>query len=197
MIALYSKMTMPQRIIAAVLIIAVAAASLFFLYLDPKTKNVHALKQKNEKTSKLIRLQEAQLARIKNPGKINEFLPPEKLETLASFDNKTLYSSEIPVLIELLEQVVEKSGGKNIRIEEGESSPVYIKMGRRNQIYEMKALPLLVVFDASYASASNFLFQIKAMRRMLKLTKVELRSEDLTGKIKVMADFQLYFAEEQ
>lgn len=196
MIELYAKMTLPQRIAAGVFLAAATVALLFFFYISPKAGSVAELKQNNEQTRKTIKLQEAQLARIKDPGKINEFLPPEKLDTLASFDNKTLYSSEIPVFIELLEQVVEKSGGSDIRIEEGETSAVYIKMGRQNEIYEMKSLPLLVVFDASYASASNFLFQVKAMRRMLKLTKVELRSEDLTGRIKVMADMELYFAEE-
>lgn len=142
--------------------------------------------------------QAAQLKKLGALGETNKRLEPEQIESLRASENEIAYASQVPDFLEALKSLGDQTGASEFTLTEGDISPAYVSLGPRRDVYEVMRLPVAVTFRSDYAVASNYLFQLREMKRLLRLESLEIVSVDKAGSgaVKVSLKIGIYFVEE-
>lgn len=178
-------------------IAAVVLGVAFFLaLLQPELAKTKTLRENARRLNEQATLIRAQQQKLEELGRSNLKLGPEQLEYLAARGNEVLFEGEVERFIEDIKEINEKVGGTQFAVSEGAIRPGYIAVGPRKDVYTLNYVPLTLDFKGDYAAASNFIFQLKAMKRLMTLDNVDIVSKDYSAGLNVRILMGLYFIEE-
>ncbi|HOX29407.1 MAG TPA: hypothetical protein PLQ76_09675, partial [bacterium] len=109
---------------------------------------------------------------------------------------EVIFSSQMTEFLNMLRELNEQVGGTHYSLQEKPSESAHLSLGQRGDVYDLMRLPVIITFNADYATASNFLFQLRSMRRMLRIEDTKFISEIYTGNLTVLVKMDIYFVEE-
>ncbi|HOO56132.1 MAG TPA: hypothetical protein PLN69_04865 [bacterium] len=178
---------------ALLLIVSVIA---YFLVIAPAVNSYKQKKSTYSMKEGEIRMLELQLEKLKTLGQLNRPVEAAQITELNKNDNGILFATEVPVFLKELRQLCEKVGGDNFNLIEGEIETAFLSVGPRNDVFKVNRLPLTVMFESNYSISSNYLFQLRAMKKMMVFEEIDVRSPDLSGEVQATIDMNLYFIEE-
>jgi hypothetical protein len=192
----YFGMTDPQRNRMTVVVLLLIFGGFFSTFIYPRVQTYSTAKKNLANAHIAVTRLEDQIETLKDRGKNNLAVEAAQIELLRTNENEVLFSSDMPGFLASLKDVDEKVGGGDFQIIEGKAGPAFLKIGQADDIYQLQRLPVKVSFTADYSTASNYLFQLSAMKRLMTFDNIEIKSDKYTSNLKITVDLGIYFVEE-
>ncbi len=192
----YFSLNGQQRALLLTVMLILFAGLLYAADLKPRM-DIHKRAQADNKnaieTSKRL---DEQLVRLKVLGKKDARVEASQFQMLKAANNELLFVSQVPDFVSLLRELNDRLGGRNFRVEEGPLSQAYITVGERKEVFKLMKLPVTLYFESDYSVVSNYLFQIHALKHLMKFKDIDVRSRDFSSDLRVMAQMDIYFIED-
>jgi len=194
----YYHLTDAQRVMANAALMLLLSAALYVGILGPAVKAQGKVQAELKRTQDTLKLMDAQLRKLKALGEIGRQLGPDQIAQLRAAGNDVAFESQVPDLLETLRELSEKAGGANFKLAEGNPGPAFVGIGPRQDVFGLARLPVTVEFEADYAGASNYIFQLGEVKRLLRLDRVRIASAGYTKPfpLKVTIDLGIFYIEE-
>ncbi|MFA6449545.1 MAG: hypothetical protein WCX65_08760 [bacterium] len=192
----YFELTGQQRAMLLAALLFMTASVIYGLALSPAVKAVQKAGSDKKVAIEAGKSMDVQIAKLRTLGMKNNEIGVAQTETLRANGNEVLYSSNVSSFMDGLRELNERLGGKNFRLEEGAIQSAYVTLGERNDVYKLMRLPAKISFEGDYSVMSNFLFQLYALKRMIKIGDVDIQTKGYTGDIRVTLDLGIYYVEE-
>jgi len=193
---MYFETSERNRTMISFVAAVVLGAALFVAFLQPELVKTKTLRENSSRLSEQVKLVKAQQEKFEELGRSNLKLGSEQLEYLAARGNEVLFEEEVERFIGDMKEINEKVGGSQFAVSEGAIRPGYIAVGPRKDIYTLSYVPLTLDFKGDYAAASNFIFQLRAMKRLMTIDNVDIVSKDYSAVLNARIQMGLYFIEE-
>jgi len=193
---MYFETSERNRTMISFVAAVVLGAALFVAILQPELVKTKTLRENASRLSEQVKLVKAQQEKFEELGRSNLKLGSEQLEYLAARGNEVLFEGEVERFIGDMKEINEKVGGSQFAVSEGAIRPGYIAVGPRKDIYTISYVPLTLDFKGDYAAASNFIFQLRAMKRLMTIDNVDIVSKDYSAVLNARIQMGLYFVEE-
>lgn|GEM_PF-2166088 len=193
---MYFETSERNRAMISFVAAAVLGAALFVAILQPELVKTKTLRENASRLNEQVKLVKAQQQKLEELGRSNLKLGSEQLEYLAARGNEVLFEGEVERFIGDMKEINEKVGGSQFAVSEGAIRPGYIAVGPRKDIYTLNYVPLTLDFKGDYAAASNFIFQLRAMKRLMTIDNVDIVSKDYSAVLNARIQMGLYFIEE-
>ena len=194
----YLNLTPPA--LAAILVagMAIAGFIMYTRYFTPELRKVDAARKQYESINNAYTVQMEKLKVIDaNPLDDDAVeIKPEHLQWLAERRNEITAGSGSSGLVNLIKSTARSTGGRDVEAELGAASAIYLRTGADNAEYRVRKQPLTLRFQSDYNGVSNFLFQLKAMGRLVELVKIEMNSDGRRNGLSAVVTMNLFFAEE-
>lgn len=158
---------------------------------DYKSKQENLKRQKSTIETQKVNIERLKLEITGKPG---EKLNSAHMADLAETGNSIEYLSHKDDLISELKKLGQRVGGKSVQITEEQLEDGYINSG--NRVFKTKMLPLEISMTTNYSGASNFLFQLKSMERLIKIKSFQMDSSDYIGTINAVINVDAYFIDD-
>jgi hypothetical protein len=188
-----------QGALLALLVIFMLAtgAIMYTVYLSPilaKTaaadKQLDSIRNAHEAQQQKLRLIQA------NPlDEDKTEIPPADMQWLTERGNELVYETERNALVEQIKGTSGRSGCKNISTEMGESEEAYVKAGEAGDVFRIGKQQMTLRCLSNYNGTANFLFQLRAMGRAVKVEKVEMISVENSGEVGAAIVMNLFYVE--
>jgi len=193
---MYFETSERNRAMISFVAAVVLGAALFVAILQPELVKTKTLRENASRLNEQVKLVKAQQQKLEELGRSNLKLGSEQLEYLAARGNEVLFEGEVERFIGDMKEINEKVGGSQFAVSEGAIRPGYIAVGPRKDIYTLNYVPLTLDFKGDYAAASNFIFQLRAMKRLMTIDNVDIVSKDYSAVLNARIQMGLYFIEE-
>lgn len=191
----FFELTSQQRRLAVLAVAVVFTLLLCGALIPNKLKAYNASKNSYNEAEKAAKLVVRTNGNIEENTKKGKLLSTQEVQQLRLNGNELLAESDIKEFLEILNEINERLGGHEIRIEEGMTTDAYMKLGPGGNAYKVSKLPVKIVFNSSYATLSNYLFQLHGMKRFIKLGNIEINNIGYSGDIRVTLKAGIFYLE--
>ena len=194
----YFNLAESQRMLIMAGVLLLMTAALYLAVINPLVQSYGLAKVNLARTNEAIVLLDGQLKELQSMGETNQKLGADQIELLRGSGNEIVFSSQVSDFLEVLKDLNAKVGGAGFELTEGEVGPAYIEVGPRRDVFEVKRLPVTITFETDYAGVSNYLFELSALKRLVRMENVEISSGryETTGTLKVSLEMGVFFIEE-
>jgi hypothetical protein len=193
----YYNLTDPERTMVMLAALAVASAVMYLLILTPMVKTWKNAKTELKRTGDTVYLLDTQLKKLKALGHANTHIGPEQIEQLRAGGNDAVFESQMRGFLDMLGGLNAKSGGKDFKLEEGNPGRAYVGVGPRKDVFDVMRLPVTITFKSDYSAASNYIFQLRELKKMVRIDDVVVESGSYTtmAPLKVRIEMGVYYLE--
>lgn len=192
----YLGLSQSQLRLIVVIILVIEAGLLYKFLLEPNISYMKSKQNELVKNTETINRQNINIERLKLEitGQPGENLGASQMADLAESGNSIEYVSKKDDLISELKKVAQRVGGKSVQINEGQLEDAYLNSA--NRVYRVKVLPAEITMTSNYSGASNFMFQLKSMEKLIRLKGFQMDSSDYVGSINAIVNVDLYLVDD-
>lgn len=187
----------PSQLMMITIIVLVVEFGLIYKFGFEIYINDHKAKLENlKKQEATINTQKINIERLKLEitGVPGEALNSAQMADLAEAGNSIEYLSHKDDLVSELTKLGRRVGGKSVQVNEGPMVDGYINSG--NRVFKTKLIPIEISMTTNYSGASNFLFQLKSLERLIKINDFQMESNDYIGTINAVVNVDVYFIDD-
>ncbi len=192
----YFSLNGQQRALLLTVVLVLFAGLLYAADLKPRMTVYRQAQADNKRAMETSKMLDAQLLNLRALGKKDAKIDAAQFETLKAANNELLFASQVPDFTDLLRELNDRLGGRNFRIEESALSSAYITVGERKDVYKLMKLPVKLYFESDYSVVSNYLFQVHALKHLLKFKDIDIRSKDFSSDLRVTVEMDIFFIED-
>lgn len=192
----YLGLSQSQLRLIVVIILVIEAGLLYKFLLEPNISYMKSKQNELVKNTETINRQNINIERLKLEitGQPGENLGASQMADLIESGNSIEYVSKKDDLISELKKVAQRVGGKSVQINEGQLVDAYLNSA--NRVYRVKVLPAEITMTSNYSGASNFMFQLKSMEKLIRLKGFQMDSSDYVGSINAIVNVDLYLVDD-
>lgn len=177
------------------------AFSLLNFWLEPKLLKLSNLNIKIENDRRILAAKEASLNKGADFIKYGKIDLTPLLTELEVQGNKVIIKDELPLFLEILQEVCKKSGNTNVSITESLSEKIIVSLtsdisaNNRNNHIILEKLPLNISLNGKYNSFIAFLTELENIKNFIAIDNFKISTPNYTSSLRASINIFVYMVD--
>lgn len=177
------------------------AFSLSNFWLEPKLLKLANLNIKIENDRRILAAKEASLNKGADFIKYGKIDLTPLLTELEVQGNKVIIKDELPLFLEILQEVCDKSGNTHVSITESLSEKIIVSLtsdisaNNRNNHIILEKLPLNISLNGKYNSFIAFLTELENIKNFIAIDNFKISTPNYTSSLRASINMFVYMVD--